>query len=215
MHLDRYRLFLVDMDDTLFEERDFVLSGFHAAAAFMARWAIDPEEAEAALCRRFAEAGRARIFDHVLRCFLGNADPGMVQELVRVYREHTPRIALYQGVPDRLRRLRRHGRVVIVTDGLPSVQARKVAALGLERLADRVVYCWAKNAPKPDPRAVAGIVTQGTPDAVLIGDDPDRDLALAAALGIDAIRVRTGRFTDKPNAPWQPCADVESFASIG
>jgi len=214
MHLHRYRLFLVDMDDTLFEERDFVLSGFQAVANFMAKWAIEPEEAEAALRRRFTDVGRGQVFDHVLRFFLGEADPERVQELVRVYREHTPRIAFYAGVADKLKRLRCQGRVVIVTDGLPSMQAQKVAALGLARLADQVVYCWATNTPKPDPRALTGIVTPGDPDAVLIGDDPDRDLALAAALGIDAIRVRTGRFKNKPNTPWTPCADVEAFVAL-
>ena len=212
--LDPYRLFLVDMDDTLFEEREYVLSGFRAVARHVDRWGIGSAAAGRFLQERFEHAGRARIFNHLLEHFSGAAPADRVAELVATYRGHDPQISLYPGVGDLLLALRNRGKVVVVTDGLTSVQERKFAALGLHRLVDRVIFCDATGHAKPDPASVAGVVERNARTAVMIGDRPDHDLALAARLGIDSIRVRTGRFRDIPNEPWKPVADVPEFALL-
>ena len=212
--LQAYSLFLIDMDDTLYEERDFVLSGFRAVAAHVARWGIAAENAGNFLQTRFHAFGRDQIFNHLLKDFAGEAPPERIRELVDVYRRHPPQISLYPGVPERLRALRSRGKVIVVTDGLTSVQERKFAALGLNRFVDHVVFCEATGHPKPDPESLAGIVEPGDPNAVLIGDRPDHDLALAAHLQINSIRVRTSRFRATPNTPWKPIADVAEFALL-
>ena len=207
-------LFLVDMDDTLFEEADFVLSGLRAAAALAAQWGIDPRSAENFLCARFRSAGRAHIFDRLLAAHSIPPDPAKIDALVCAYREHLPSISPYTGALETLSALRSLGRVVVVTDGMESVQRRKFAALGLPALVDSAVYCAGLGHPKPDPAALAGVVRPGDPAAIFVGDRPDHDLALAAALRIDSVRVRTGRFRDRPNDPWKPVADVPSFAAL-
>ncbi|HAS83953.1 MAG TPA: hypothetical protein DCS43_15060 [Verrucomicrobia bacterium] len=212
--LDRFNLFLVDMDDTLFEERDFVLSGLAATAAYTVAWGLDPSAAGAFLKQHFIHQGRERIFDHLLQRFLGGAQTERIQKLVEVYRQHRPDITMYDGAAEVLSQLRRLGRVIIVTDGLAAVQERKATALGLPPLVDQVVYCQGLGYAKPDPRSLDGIVTCGMPSALLIGDRPDHDLAMAGALGIASIRVRTGRFRQVANAPWIPLADLACFADL-
>ena len=212
--LDAYTLFLVDMDDTLFEERDYARSGFHAVAEHIGRRGLDADAADRFLHNHFRLHGRVQIFDHLLLHLTGAISPDHVKELVAVYREHEPRIAFYPGAHQALSDLRRRGKVILVTDGLATMQQRKFAALGLDRLVDRAVFCEAAGHPKPDPAALAGLVEPGDPHAVLIGDRPDHDLALAAALRIDSIRVRTGRFRDRPNDPWHPIADLPAFADL-
>ena len=211
---ETYRLFLVDMDDTLYEERDFVLSGFKAVAAHVAQWGIESDLAWDFLQARFSAFGRDKIFNRLLEAFAGAAPPERIRELVAVYREHEPHIALYPGVPDLLLALRSCGKVIVVSDGLASVQERKFAALGLDRLVDRAIFCDATGHAKPDPESLAGVVERNARTAVMIGDRPDHDLALAERLGIDSIRVRTGRFRDVPNEPWKPVADVPEFALL-
>src|SRR6056297_1007052 len=95
--LEPYRLFLVDMDDTLFEERDFVLSGFRAVADHLPKWDIDSQDALAFLTDRFTLHGRARIFDHLLRHYTNTAPEPRIAELVQIYRSHSPQISLYPG----------------------------------------------------------------------------------------------------------------------
>lgn len=187
--LDKYRLFLVDMDNTLYAERDFVLSGFRAVAGHLAAWGLDSTAAGDYLQRRFDACGREMIFNHLLREFGLEATLERITELVEVYRGHRPHIALFSGAEAMLRCMRARGRVVVVTDGLPAVQERKFKALGLERLVDQVVYCWATGYPKPDPRSLEGIVRQGDPEAVLIGDREDHDMEMARRWGVDGVKV--------------------------
>ena len=212
--LEPYTLFFVDMDDTLFEERQYVLSGFYAIANYVARWGLRSDEVWIFLQQQFEASGREKIFDHLIQHFIGTVRPELIQELVWVYRDHYPQIHLYPDAAETLKALRSKGRVIIVTDGLTSVQERKFAALELDRLVDRVVFCDAMGFPKPDPSSLRGRVEQGVRNALLIGDRPDHDLALAAALGIDSVRVRTGRFHDVDNQPWKPIADVPKISSL-
>lgn len=214
--LDPYTLFLVDMDDTLFDERDFVMSGFKAVAEHVVPWGIESETAFDYLQRRFDSVGRDHIFNHLLTTHAGEARAERVDELVQVYRNHTPQLSLYPGAASVLDAMRAGGgRVVVVTDGLATVQERKFSALGLDARVDHVVFCQATGFAKPDPRSLDGVVSTGMRDTVLIGDDPERDLLMAYQLDVDAIRVRTGRFREAPNGIKTPVADVDCFAALG
>ncbi len=215
IQLSSYRLFLVDMDDTLYDESDYVRSGFRAVADATRTWGYDPETAYAFLDDHFQREGRTLILDHLLLHLTGRAaNRKHIAELVRVYRDHQPCLNLYPGAAETIAHLRQHGRVVIVTDGLDSMQERKFSALGLPDLVDDVVYCHRTGHPKPDPGSVQHIITPGDRHAVMIGDHPAHDLALADATRIDSIRVRTGRFRNVANAPWQPLADLAGFREL-
>lgn len=208
--LKSYRLFLIDMDDTLYEERHFVLSGFKAVAEHVTSLGIEPKKAFDYLQSRFDSVGRDHIFNYLLTAHTGSADADCVKELIKVYRNHTPQISLYPRASDVLVKLRQLGKIIVVTDGLPAVQKRKYQALELDTRSDQLICCWELNAPKPNPGSLEGIVKPGQKDALYIGDDPVRDLPLAAAVKIDAIRVRTGRFRDLDN-PYPPLTELEAF----
>jgi len=212
--LEPYSLFLVDMDDTLFEERDFVLSGFQAVADHLPKWGIDSQDAFAFLNDRFRSHGRDRIFNHLLLHYVKTDSEAQIRELVEIYRAHTPQIALYPGAKETLNALHGKGRIIIVTDGLAEVQRLKFEALGLPARVDDVVFCQASGYNKPDPRSVAGLVQHGDPQAVFIGDNPEHDLCMADQLGIAAIRIRSGRFKETDNTPWEPIGDFPSFVSL-
>ncbi len=210
---------LIDLDDTLYDERHYVESGFAAVAIELARSSDRPAPMiERTLLTELDRSGRGRVFDTVLAELGLAARHEDVAKLVGLYRSHRPHISLYPGVVEVLTRLRRLYRLAIVTDGLASMQQLKVAALGVERFVETVVYCSEEQAPKP---ATGGFVRalehlKAEPrEAVIVGDAPHADMAAAAALGIASIRIRGGRFKAVDNSRGaMPIAEFASFTDI-
>ena len=196
---------LLDLDDTLYEEGSYIRSGLRAVAGNIAEAAGRPrEEVTRHLLETLETAGRCRIFDRCLPAFGLEPSIEAIAGLVEAYRSHRPDIGFYPGVSEMLARLRRRFRLAVVTDGLPRMQRAKVLALGLEALVDAVVYTWELDRPKPavDGFLAALAALGGTSTrSLIVGDNPDHDLAAAVALDMAAARVRTGRFGACPNPP--------------
>lgn len=210
------RALLIDMDDTLFDEGDYVRSGFRAVAEAVAadHPGVAAGDLYGGMVEELAAHGRGKVFDVALTRAGLAPTPERIADLVATYRTHRPDIALWPGVIEALKELKADHRLAIVTDGLGIMQRRKVAALGLEPLVDLVVYCWELDAPKPHPRPyrVALEALGATPaEALVIGDNPAHDLAAAQALGCGFIRVAAGRFAAEPS---QALATVARFAEI-
>jgi putative hydrolase of the HAD superfamily len=208
---------LLDLDDTLYDEASYMRSGFAVVAAGIAdRAGYAPAAVLDVLLDIERRDGRGHVFDAALAAFGVAADPDIVQDLVTAYRSHRPRIQLYDGARELLARLRQRGRTAIVTDGLPSMQRRKTAALDLERAVDAIVYSWDLGAPKPDPAGFLDALAKlrATPaEAVVVGDNPHHDMIAARAIGARSIRVCRGRFAGV-RAPVGAEPDLE-IAEIG
>lgn len=119
-NLDGIALTVFDLDDTLYSEKEYVRSGFKAAA---------PER-----------------FDELWQAFL-NGQPAFdtvlgegAKAALETYRSHKPNISLYPGVRAMLERIKASGRkLAMVTDGRPGGQRNKIAALEIEELFDRII----------------------------------------------------------------------------
>lgn len=191
------RALLFDLDDTLFAEESFVRSGYAQVAA--AASAAGAGESAAALLDRlwydFRRLGRTGAFDRFAAAHPGSALS--VAEMVKLYREHRPTIALDDPARRALAVARANGlALALVTDGAAATQARKVEALGVAPLVDAVVYTWALEAPKPDPRGFLEACARlgvAPAQAVVVGDDPYHDVEAARRAGLAMIRLRSGR----------------------
>jgi putative hydrolase of the HAD superfamily len=212
------RALVIDLDDTLYDERRYVLSGFRAVAGEIAsRLGGDPGALLDGMIADLDAEGRGRIFDRALERAGGHSDPALIETLVAAYRGHRPDITLWPGVADALVTLSRDYALAIVTDGQTRMQRRKVEALGVERLVQTVVYCWEHDAPKPSTVGCSEALRRlgaKIEEAVVIGDNPAHDMAAARALGCPSIRVRTGRFArvEYPNFP--ATAEVPGFTDV-
>lgn len=213
------RALIIDLDDTLYDERAYVLSGFRAVAAEVAgrQAGVDADALFAAMQAELDAHGRGRVFDRALAQAGLASDPDTVAGLVSAYRAHEPTIALWPGVAETLADLRRDHRLAILTDGLPIMQRRKVAALGVEALVDEVLYSWEHESPKPDPACYAEALRRlgaGPEETVVIGDNPGHDMAAARAIGARSIRVLAGRFADQPDGVFPADAVAGSFPEV-
>ena len=213
------RALIIDLDDTLYDERTYVLSGFRAVAHEIAR-RYPGTQAKRLMDNMVADLdahGRGAVFDRALERVGVQPDPTLIADLVVAYRGHRPDITLWPGVADALVDLAKSYRMAIVTDGLAQMQRRKTEALGVVTLVNEILYCWELDAPKPDPAAYVDVMRRlgATPkETVVVGDRPEHDMAAARAAGCRSIRVLTGRFSGATDTAFPADATVADFSQV-
>jgi putative hydrolase of the HAD superfamily len=207
---------LLDLDDTCFDQRDFLAGAFGAVARRAGELGVDEVRLRDAL-ETIAAAGSDRgwIIDQALQT-LGVRVP--VGPLVDAFRSYRPaRLSPYPGVRESLGQMRRLAPVGLVTNGDPAGQRAKLTALGFDGAFDVVVVSdelgrsFRKPHPAPFCQAL-GLLGADPGRSFFIGDHPDRDIAGAQHVGMRAIRVRTGEYASRPDAvtPWRTAPDAAS-----
>lgn len=215
------RAVILDLDDTLFPQADYLSAVWATVAEEGSRLGADGPALHAALLEICAlGSDRGHIIDHALD--LVAASPSLVVPLVEAFRAFRPlRLASYPGVPAALDRLGNLVRLACVTDGDGEVQRAKLAALGLTAAFETIVVSdeLDRRLRKPHPapfRRALGTLGVGANDTVHVGDRPDKDVAGAHAAGLRAVRVRQGEYAQLPDAPpghpapWASFGDVNS-----
>ena len=187
-------MLVLDVDDTLYLENDYVLSGFEAVNRFLLRKSGIVGFIEVA-SKLHSEGVRGNVINRTLN-ELGMPDSEiLVQELVQVYREHDPKIEL---TPD-ARRFLFDNQILhpmgVITGGPVESQSRKIRALGLEGTLDPIIYAgmWGQEFDKPNARAwVEFISSVGSEIAefTYIGDNPIKDFPSSRSLGWTFVRMR-------------------------
>jgi putative hydrolase of the HAD superfamily len=196
MNCDRsHRLVLFDLDDTLYPETAYVLSGFRAVASYIgATFAVPADHTYQRLCTAFEQGIRGSTFNHVLEELTLPSSPDVIQELVRVYRSHFPAIALYCDAARTLPALQPWYQLGLLTDGDAQGQRLKVEALGITQWIDILLFTddFGRQHWKPSilvfeqALRLADVEAQ---DAIYVGDNPSKDFIGARALGITTVRI--------------------------
>lgn len=178
-----------DLDDTLYMERDYVHSGFKAIAHY-----LDEEKASEELWGYF-NLGEPAIDKYVEKHGCG----ARKQELLSVYRNHRPDIALSEDVRAALTKLKELGfKLGIITDGRPEGQRAKLDALGLWNMVDDVVITDELGGPQfRKPCDIAFRVMQrrwGIPYEAMtyVGDNPSKDFQAPLELGMRNVCLESG-----------------------
>jgi putative hydrolase of the HAD superfamily len=183
-----------DLDDTLYLERDYARSGFHAVGEWCAeRLGLEgiQEQAQAL----FDQGRRGDIFDAALDRLGIGRDAGTVSTMVRIYREHTPQIKLLPDAVECLARLQDRLYLGLLTDGNPVSQWAKIDALGLRDRFDTAVVTgeWGTDFFKPHVRGYRYLESQlgmCSGRFVYVADNPAKDFFALRTLGWNGIRVR-------------------------
>ena len=184
-----------DLDDTLYPERDYVLGGFRAVAAWAeAQLGIPTAQGFAELNHLFAQGSRGDTFDRWLAAHGRPADD-LVPQLLQVYRGHEPALVPFAGVPELLASLGRRYRLGLVSDGYLAVQQRKLAALHLAQHFDAVIFsdAWGRTAWKPSAKPFEAVLQRLAVEAakaVYVADNPAKDFVGARQVGMFTLRLR-------------------------
>lgn len=187
------RTLVLDVDDTLYLEREYVRSGFAALEALVwSRWQVAGFAARA--WQLFEQGARGDTFQRVLSAQGIQASPDDLAWLVRCYREHSPQISLLEDARRCLDALPPLF-LAVLTDGPSPSQHAKIHALGLPRWARQLIVT-ADHGPdwgKPGLhgfRAIEAASGARGPDCVYIADNPLKDFAGPHQLGWQTIRMR-------------------------
>jgi putative hydrolase of the HAD superfamily len=192
----RWKAVVFDIDDTLYPEHQFVVSGFTAVSAWIEECLGIPQaETLEELCGAFQSGVQANSFDHWAAGRLVPKD--IVPRMVEVYRGHSPTLQLFPGVRDLLDRLHRRFRLGIVSDGYLEVQKRKLAALRVEQQFDAVVFSdqWGQSAWKPSTvpfeQVLSRLGVTGA-ESVYVADNVAKDFVGARELGMATVQACWG-----------------------
>ena len=190
------RAVVFDLDETLYPERHFTLSGFAEVARHVEHHYGVPAVDAFALLRRTLDQGELRAVAFQVLCARFGLPMALVAELVAIVRNHDPQLRLPRQSLAVLQALRRDWRIGILTNGLPFTQARKIKALGLTDKVDAIVFAASTGAEKPDAapfNEILGRLGARADVSVFVGDDPASDIIGARRVGMKTIRIRTGR----------------------
>jgi putative hydrolase of the HAD superfamily len=213
------RVIVFDLDDTLYPELTYILSGFSTvAAALGVAFGLDRAAVEIELAEELNAKGRGSVFDAILRR-RGLYTAQRVKQCISVYRRHRPRITLFPDAVDCLNHFIHLPRYVI-TDGHKGVQARKASALGLSRLVQGILitHRFGRSRAKPSPYCALKVCEREkvAPDSVLVvADDPHKDFVHLRPLGFRTVRVRRGRLVGVTlNAAHEADEEIENLSEL-
>lgn len=209
---------VLDVDDTLYLERDYVKSGFDAVGEHLQR-VTGIEGFADTLWSGFNDGVRGDAFDRALMIHGLDPNADIVSDLVACYRNHSPTIEL---LPDAARFLSRLGgrTIAVITDGPTASQRAKVEALGLDAIADPVILTseLGPGLGKPNPTAYL-LVEQHfdvAPDqCCYIADNPVKDFVTPAVRGWASIRIRRSGSLHHERPTQPPTVEVRSLDNVG
>lgn len=207
-----------DLDDTLYDEKTFAVSGFKAVSRFLSK----EYKLSYSKCLRFMIANenkRGEIFDKLLndnKIF----SKKLLHHCVKVYRYHNPKIKLYPDAENCLKRFRDHS-IYIVTDGHKNVQLNKLKSLKLLN-HPLIKHCYRTNAygklmAKPNRYCFDLIKKRENvfeKDIIYIGDNPYKDFIIKKH-GFKTIRIKKGHFKNiKLDASREADLEIKTLSQL-
>ncbi len=193
--MSAYDTVLFDLDDTLYNEIDYVRGGFEAVAKQLPAVAQCYEKLMSAFQQRLPA------IDAVLRSENLFSD-ALKERCLAAYREHVPRLRLNAGAEELLCALRRQGKKIgVITDGRPLSQRLKIRELGLDQWVHEVIVTdelagvsgKVGHFRKPNDIAFRVMLLRlraAGYSTVYVADNPAKDFHPCRTVGIDGVHLQ-------------------------
>lgn len=219
----RWQAIVFDMDDTLYPEHDYVMSGFRAVADWVSgEFGIPKEDGFTTLKQLYENGVRGNTFNLWLQKYeLETLE--LVKQLVTVYRNHNPTIQPFPAVIPLLKELQNTCMLGVITDGYLTVQQKKFHALSISHFFDCVIYSdtWGRENWKPSHKPYQAAVSQLGTDpeyTVYIGDNPTKDFYGARSSGWHTIwlKQKQGEYShlQPPDKDYEPHHIVSDWQAL-
>jgi putative hydrolase of the HAD superfamily len=184
---------IFDLDDTLYEEKQFVMSGFQTVAKHLSKINnVKYSKIFKILKQDFQKGLRKKNFDVLLQKL--NMVGETPNNLVKIYREHYPTINLFYDAKKILTNLKGKFRFGLITDGYITPQNNKIHSLGIKDYFDAIlINDLEKGISKADKKPFLDILFQLDVEAkntLFTADNPIKDFLNAKNLGIHTTRIK-------------------------
>ena len=191
--INKYSLFVFDLDDTLYKESDYLFKGYRAIADYLVEkgYGSTANEYYEYLINEYKERGRKKLFDRFLSHY---CIPVEMNVLLDILHNQKVNIVLEKKASDFLDLLVEQKKTIyILTNGNIQQQKNKVRLLRLEEFYPqiKIVYASALE-PKPSPLSLFLIMEQENKkakDMVFIGDSAVDELTANNA-NVDFIYIQ-------------------------
>lgn len=185
-----------DLDDTLISEREYIDSGFrHISNMVSSRYCLDKEKVYILMSSKFEEDSE-NVFNRTLDSLEVSYDKDYIRKLITLYREHLPKIKLYDDSKYILDYLYSNKiKLGMITDGYKIAQRNKIEVLNIESFFDYIVVTdeLGREYWKPHPKPYEIIKEKLNVDyasIIYIGDNENKDFITANKLGIITVLVK-------------------------
>jgi putative hydrolase of the HAD superfamily len=186
--------YVLDLDDTLYLERDFVHSGYRAVDQFLRDQCFNTNFFEFAW-EHFLSKNYCNIISRFINEMISDIQDKMLLEkrLIEIYRNHQPVISLCSDAIEFLNKYKQDS-LALITDGYSQTQWNKIDALGIRTKIGEIIVTddWGREFWKPHHRAFRFAGRQYlNRDCVYIGDNPEKDFIAPKELDwATSIRIR-------------------------
>ena len=178
--MPRRKVFVFDLDDTLYKEVDFLKSAFREIATFL-ETNYDLSAVYDRLLQYWQNGENA--FENVIN---EGRLPLQVEDLLKMYRAHRPHITLDENTRQVLDQLHQAGVLGIITDGRSLTQRNKIEALGLDAYIEyqNLFISEETSYAKPSSEPFRSLMKRyPDSDYYYIGDNPTKDFVAPNQLG--------------------------------
>jgi len=182
IRVDKRTAVVFDLDDTLYNEIDFLKSAYNTIAQD-----LDPREWKGLLAKMLSRyRNGVDVFAWLTEHYSVSKD-----ELLIIYRSHLPNIMPFDGVMDAMLKIRdKGGSLGILTDGRSLTQRNKIDALGLTKIMDYIGISEELGTEKPSPENFRHVETHFKLDKYYyIGDNLKKDFVAPKAMGWKTIGI--------------------------
>lgn len=193
---DHLRGIVLDLDDTLVFEHEYVKSGFSTLARSLAQTEQEQRDYQAWLSEQARLPSDGQTFNRLLVAFPELQTRTTIAALIEMYRDHTPDIVLSEEWRTALHRWRSEGLyLALISDGALLGQQRKVEALGLVDLLDLMLLTdhHGREFWKPNEFAFREVERHSDltgSQLVYVGDNVLKDFIAPNQLGWRSVRLR-------------------------
>ena len=182
IRVDNNTVIVFDLDDTLYNELDYLKSAYKTIALY-----VDPDAWKPLYAKMFSlYRNKINVFEFVADAY--STDLGL---LVEMYRNHQPNIQLFDGVLEIFDAIKsRNGKIGIITDGRSHTQRAKLESLGILKYIDCIVISDEIGSEKPNVANFKAIENSLSGSVYYyIADNLKKDFVAPNALGWKSVAL--------------------------